>query len=427
MVFMKNRLSLNLSREQKKVFIALCLIGILYFCVFIYPNYHKGEGTTGWSLFSQDEYVVYPSFMRMMANVTNITHFWGDLVNHFYRYYGFPYSFFSVLVLLPARFILGESFYSSAQLNIFLLRQWINVIPITLAAGGLVFFQTRFKGFWRSVILFVFLLSIPEIFRSNIRWWHPDSLCLLSIALTFVFLLKDNYRLNTWFYLSAIACGMAVSTKWYGVFFFLTIPVYLLLVWQNRKKDLKKILFAGLVFVLIMGLTFIISSPFLFYTVPREEWFKIQFSKSGDIDTGYLQGDAFYYQKGLIFWKWTVENRYGQAWFISFLLLSVIIGCIWGKNRLQNRLLLAWLIPLGIYLVFFVAPKPSHYISPFMLPLFSSALTLFDVLPLWIRQKNKFSNLLLKGCVFLLVLIITQQFVFHFLTDFGLLTSIEYF
>jgi hypothetical protein len=424
---MKKRLSFNLSQEQKKVFFALCLIGILYFCIFIYPNYHRGESLSDWSLFSQDEYVVYPVLMKMMANVSNITHFWGDLVNQFYPYYGFPYSFFSVLVLLPARLMLGETFYSSAQLNIFLLRQFINVIPITLAAGGLVYFQTRFKGFWRSVILFVFLLSIPEIFRSNIRWWHPDSLCLLSIALTFAFLVKDDFRLKNWFYLSAIACGMAVSTKLYGVFFILTIPVYLWLVWFKRKKELKKILFAGLAFFLIMSLTFIISSPFLFYKAPREVWLKIQFIKSDDINQGYLQGDAFYYQKGLVFWKWTVENRYGQAWFITFLLLSVIIGCFWGKNKLQNRLLLAWLIPLGIYLVYFVAPKPSHYISPFMLPLFSSALTLFDVIPLWIRQNNKFGIVLLRVCIVLLVLTITQQFVFHFLTDYGLLTSIEFF
>jgi hypothetical protein len=427
MVVMKNKLSFNLSGEQKKVFLALCLIGILYFCIFLYPNYHKGESASGWSLFSQDEYVVYPVLMKMMANVSNITHFWGDLVNQFYPYYGFPYSFFSVLVLLPARLILGETFDSSAQLNIFLLRQFINVIPIILAAGGLVFFQTRFKGFWRSIILFVFLLSIPEIFRSNIRWWHPDSLCLLSIALTFAFLLKDNYRLNTWFYLSAIACGMAISTKLYGVFFFLTIPVYLWLVWLKQKKDLKKILYAGLVFLLIMSLTFIISSPFLFYKVPREQWLRIQFSKSGDIDTGYLQGDPYYYQKGLIYWQWTVESRYGQPWFIAFLLCSVLIGCFWGKNILQNRLLLAWLIPLGMYLVFFVAPKPSHYISPFMLPLFSAALTLFDVIPLWVRQKNNFGNVLRKVFIILLVLIIAQQFVFHLQTDFSLLTTIEYF
>ncbi len=424
---MKIKPVFDLSREQKKVLLMLCLIGILYFCIFIYPNFHKGEGTTGWSYFSQDEYVVYPYFMQMMAHVTNLTHFWGDLINNFYPYYGFSYSFFSVLVLLPARLILGQNFYSSTQLNIFLLRQWINVVPITLAAGGLVYFQTRFKDFWRSIILFVFLLSMPEIFRSNIRWWHPDSLCLLSIALTFVFLSMDNYKLRSGFYLAAIACGMAISTKIYGVFFFLTIPVYLLLVWLNKKTDWKKIVYAGLLFLLVMSLTFIISSPFLFYKTPREEWLKIQFSKSDDIAKGYTQDNPFYYQKGLVFWRWTVENIFGQYWFIAFLLLSVLCGCFWGTNKLHNRLLLAWLVPLGIYLIYYVGPKPSHYISPFMLPLFSSALSLFDVIPHWIQQKNKVGKVLQKVVIVLLLLIIAQQFLFHFISDYQLFNSVIYY
>ena len=293
-------------------------------------------------------------------------------------------------------------------------------------AGVLVYFQTRFKNFWYSFILFTFLLSIPEVFRSNIRWWHPDSLCLLSISLTFLFLLIDKYKLKTGFYLAAVACGMAISTKMFGAFFILTIPIYLFLVWLNKKSGWKRIVLAALLFLVIMSLTFILSNPFLFFNTPRAQWLEIQFSKTGELAQGYSHDNPYYYQKGLIYWEWTIINYFGQFWFIAFLFLSVITGCIWGENKLQNRLLLAWLIPLGIYLNFFVAPKPSHYLSPLMLPLFSSAFTFFDVVPHWVKNGKPFGKLLYKIMVAMLVLIIAQQFVFHFMTDFQLFNTVAY-
>jgi 4-amino-4-deoxy-L-arabinose transferase-like glycosyltransferase len=417
----------GINQEQKKTLFVLCLIGIIYFCIFIYPNFHKGEGNTGWSYFSQDEFTIYPYLMKMMGHVSSIPQFWGDMINNFYRFYGFPYSFLSVLVLLPVRLALGENFFSNTQFNIFLLRQLINVIPIILMAGGLVYFQTYFKNFWRSSILFIFLLSIPEVFRSNIRWWHPDSLGLLSISLTFAFLLIDKYKLKTGFYLAAVACGMAVSIKMAGAFFFLAIPVYLFLVWLNKKSEWKRIILAALLFLLVMSLTFILTNPFLFYEAPRTAWMNIQFSKTGELAQGYSHDDPYYYQKGLIYWKWTIINYFGQYWFIAFLLLAVILGCVWGENKLQNRLLLAWLIPLGIYLSFFVAPKPAHYLSPFMLPLFSSVFNWFDLGRHWIKPKNKYAKVLQIIVLVLVLLIIGQQFIFHFVTDYQIATSVEYF
>ena len=57
-------------------------------------------------------------------------------------------------------------------------------------------------------------------------------------------------------------------------------------------------------------------------------------------------------------------------------ILSLLSGCIWGPNRLLNRLILLWILPFSIYLFYFVAVKPDHYWLPVMLPLYSAALNI---------------------------------------------------
>ena len=81
----------------------------------------------------------------------------------------------------------------------------------------------------------------------------------------------------------------------------------------------------------------------------------------------------------------------------------------------------------GIYLTLFVAPKPSHYLSPFMLPFFSSAFTFFFVVPNWVKRGKPDGQYLYKIIIAVLVLTIAQQFVFHFLADFHLFNSVVYF
>jgi len=78
-----------------------------------------------------------------------------------------------------------------------------------------------------------------------------------------------------------------------------------------------------------------------------------------------------------------LNDWYGHPLFLGFLVLSLIAGCAWGPNRLLNGLILTWIIPFSIYLLYFVAVKPDHYWLPVMVPLFSVALNI----PLAIRER----------------------------------------
>ena len=71
------------------------------------------------------------------------------------------------------------------------------------------------------------LLSIPLVVTNDL-WWHPDSLAVLSVVVTLLFLDLDKQRFGRYFFIAAAACGVAIGIKYEGVFFALAIPIYLL-------------------------------------------------------------------------------------------------------------------------------------------------------------------------------------------------------
>ncbi len=58
---------------------------------------------------------------------------------------------------------------------------------------------------------------------------------MLFVTLTIFFLDRDRLRFGRNFYLAAAACGMATAIKLLGAFFFLTIPVVVILGILQRK------------------------------------------------------------------------------------------------------------------------------------------------------------------------------------------------
>ncbi len=75
-------------------------------------------------------------------------------------HYGYPFYALSALALLPVRLIYGAGFTEHMQLNLLILRQVISLLPMVIAAGVLVYLQTRFLSPWKSLVLFIFLLTI---------------------------------------------------------------------------------------------------------------------------------------------------------------------------------------------------------------------------------------------------------------------------
>ena len=361
----------RLEPQQKKVLIILILIGLVYFLAFIIPNLLIDKDDTS-LIHNLDEIVTYTYVVWMLSPADDIyeaVYTWFIYEDY---HYGYPFYFLSALVLLPVRLIFGANFQDHLPLNLLLLRQFISVLPMIISFILLVYLQTRFKSTLRSIGLFLLLLFIPTVIAYNIRFWHPDALVVLSVVLVLFFLDADRMRFGINFFLAAAACGLAAAIKLYGFFFFLTILAYLIAGLVTKRFDLKKAILYGSSFILIMSVVILLVNPFLFMSQPRTTMISTIQEKRGEMVSGYYgnaTGEAYSIDPlgSLLF----LEGGYGSLIFLAFLLLSLIACSIWEKDQYINRLILTWIIPLSIYLLFFSAYKSYHYWLPALIPLYS--------------------------------------------------------
>jgi len=412
-----------MDKKQKRNFRVIAIIGILYFILFIFPNASTMGSDNPIVYLHKDEFVTFPVVERMLQPSQNLSEAWGRLIIYGDYHWGYPFYFLSMLALLPLRIFQGNDFYNHTQVNILILRQVISVLPMILTAGVLTYVFTRFRKLGTSLFTYLFILTIPALVRNNIHWWHPDALMILSIALTFLFLDLDEHRLGKYFFLAAAACGFASAIKLYGFFFFLTIPVYLLLTWQRKRTAFKKICLSALLFVVVMLTVIVLSNPFLFYKGPREDMLATQSQKTIELSEGYSHEESLYYSLGPEYWQWTLNVSYGNPNFpiLLFLLLG-LAGFVFSKRYIY-LLLLAWIIPIGVYLLWFVSPKPDHYLMPLLVPLYATAATGFDIFSLgWKREKKLVQWTAYAGCV-IYALILIQQCVFQISTNINQYTT----
>ncbi len=183
-------------------------------------------------------------------------------------------------------------------------------------------------------------------------------------------------------------CGLAAATKLLGFFFFLTIPVYLLMARSKLGVAWKKIVQKALLFVCVMAAVIVLVNPFLWYEAPRNEMIAIQQFKQIEIKEGYTNGDPETYQKGPVYWKWTLENWFGSPFFLCFLIVSVIVGCF--HRMIFKRISIRQLVfSFPALCVVFCGAKPDHYIFPALMPIF---LTVLDVPQLLLEKWKGFRN-----------------------------------
>lgn len=372
-----------MTTVQKKVFWLVLGIGVLYFALFAAPNLVGAKSEQMLGATSVDEPVTYTYVVRMLTPAKDLKDLFSRWVIYGDYHYGYPFYFFSALVILPVRLIHGALFTNFTSLNLFLLRQLISVLPMLAAVILLVFMQTRFRSIWSAVGLLVVLLTTRALVRNNIQWWHPDALSILSVVLVLFFLQRDNLRFGKNFYFAAAACGLAVGIKLAGAFFILTIPTYLLAGVLQKSLSLPRAAVAAGLFCAAALAVLIVSNPFLYNSGARQELVKIQSFKTVELDQGYSQDAPQYYTKGPSWWTWTLSTWYGGLPFLAFITISLLVGCLWGPERLLNCLILTWVLPYSIYLLFFVAVKPDHYWLPILVPAFSAALTI----PLAVKNK----------------------------------------
>jgi hypothetical protein len=402
------------NRKKKTLWILLGLAA-LYFVVFIFPNATGAKDANMLSIFEVDEYAQYPHAIHMLTPGENLV---GSIRNFFiylHYFYGYPFYFFSALVILPVRLIYGQDWTRMTTLIVTLLREMINVLPMLAAILLLVYTQTHFRSRLRSVVLFLVMLLAPAVVVNDL-WWHPDSLVFLFVVLTLFFLDRDDLRFGRNFYLAAAACGLATGTKQLGLFFVLTIPVYLVWGVLEHRITWPKAARNGALFVVVMAAAVVASNPLLLLPQERAEIIATQKWQFAQTSTGILLTNSTpYFQWGS--YPEDFRVHYGELVFVLLALVGLGLGIARKETRRLNVLILAWAIPM-LYTILAMATRRTHYFLPVMLPLFSSLVHLFPTrLP---RLKERREALVQAGLRLAAVGLILAQGILFTVTDVGI-------
>jgi hypothetical protein len=68
-----------------------------------------------------------------------------------------------------------------------------------------------------------------------------------------------------------------------------------------------------------------------------------------------------------------------KAYFFFFAIFALAAGSFWGARQKLNRILLAWSVPVIVFLAYFSTMKSFQYMLPVGIPLYCGAL-LFPVI-----------------------------------------------
>ena len=351
------------SKTQHKIFVILVVLGLIYFTAFIPANYGGRV--------HPDEDVIYPDVVNMLIPGSTFSETLSDSYIISSWWYGYPYFPMSALTLVIPRIIFGNEFASQIKLNLLLMRQFISVLPMVASILMLIYLVNEFKNLWASIGIFMVLCFIPGVIHYNIRFWHPDSIIVLLILLTFWLLKRDRLRFGRDFYLAAFTVGLNAVIKVWGLFFFLAIGGYLLAGWLTKKLDFWKMARSGLFFVLVMVGSILITSPSIIipwnlktYISELQEYYPV-------MRQGYNEPDPQgVYRLGLPAWMVFFRMHFMQDFFFYFSVFALIAGSLFGTQKTLNRLLLAWCSVVGIFLVGWIAVKSFQYLLPLMIPLY---------------------------------------------------------
>jgi hypothetical protein len=356
-----------MDKEQNKNFQIIAAIGVGVFLFFITPNLKGAQNAAMLSAFEIDEFAQYPNLIGMLTPGPSLYQSIRNFLIYLHYFYGYPFYFLSALAVLPVKLIYGADWLRHTDVIVAVLRQVINVAPMVAAAGLLTYIQTRFRDTKRSVGLFVFLLLIPAVMVNNL-WWHPDGLAVLAAVLVLFFMDRDALKLGKSFFIAAAVCGVAVGIKYTGVFFALSIAVYLIWAWVTRKYSFQKVALAAGVFLGIMLLAVVISNPLLLFPQERAaliEYQKLQFQQTsmGILQTNTQPYFATDYPEDF-------RTHYGELEFLMMAFAGLFVGMFFSKKRWYYTVLLAFIIPM-ILTINFSATRRTHYFLPVILPLVS--------------------------------------------------------
>lgn len=346
------------KQKRKSIILVMVAINIIVFCMFLIPNTSGSKNIDMVRIFEPDEGEPISIVYSMISGGSTIKQALLKFLLYDYYHYGFPYFGYSAFLVLVAK-LFGQQY--NTQVIFPLLRQFVSVLPMLLAITGLTYFWTEFKRWLPTMLLYFSLLTIPAIV-GNMMWWHPDGIQLLFIILVMVFLKLDHWEYGKSFFLAAFFCGIAVGIKLQGLFFFMTIPLYLLVGVLQKDIKWKQLFLNGFIFVLVMVFGLWVSNPMLIYGGIRETYWQTLQKQSQNSQLGY----AILYPKGMQIFLVLIKDYYGGVVFYGLALLGSISGLFTKKRRLENLILLAWIIPQSIYLVSSVALKYQYLLGAFI-------------------------------------------------------------
>ncbi len=318
-------------------------------------------------IFEVDEYAQYPHVIRMLTPGETLYQTIRNFFIYLHYFYGFPFYFWSAVSLLPVK-LFSSVWPENTRLIICVLREMLSVLPMILSAGILTWITTKFKSTWLSASLFVLTLTMPAV-MDNYFWWHPDSLTLLFISLTFLFLDRDRMRCGRNFLLAAAACGAAVGTKYLGFYFVLSIPAYLLCCRIRKTISTRDLFIKAAMFVFVMALFILVSDPLLL--LPQERAEIIEIIKRQSI----MSGEGIFLQYHNVFWEngqfpsWVTQNYLRMFWLV--LSTAALVTGVMAKDHHRQTMSIIFLLYLITAFVINLNTAASrlHYLLPIILPL----------------------------------------------------------
>lgn len=382
-----------MAKQAKLIVLTIVIISIAALVFFSIPNSKASENLAMVTMFEPDESSMFPIIKQMVGPQPDLKH----TIYRFFAYgfysYGLPH-FAPSAVVYKILTLVGQG--DNMPVVMLSLRQIITVLPMLASLWVLVYLQDQFKS-WRSIALFVFLLSVPAVIQNGF-WWHPDGLVMLFSSLVIYFLWKDDRSYGKHFNIAALLCGVLVALKVVGFFFFLTIAMVLIWGLAEKKLTRKQFFQKAFLFLAIMAISIIAASPHLLVPIHRAFAFTILKREIFETSKGY----GIFYAKGLQAAWPTLTAFYGKAVFL-IITLAVSVWSLWDKQtRFLRALILSWFLPLSIHLLFFSHFKYQYWL-PVALPLFSN---LAFLLPIKTQDDAKSKNTTSLRLALLLVIIL---------------------
>lgn len=357
--------------QIKWVPLTLFLLAAAAFLILGIVNFRSSDNLAMVQVFQPDEATQLPFALDMIQDTTTLEQALRQFIFYKHYYYGFPFFAYSAIVLLPLKWL---NLLSNMPLTMLVLRQAVSVLPTLVALLLLVYMVDRFRTY-RSIVIFLFLFLIPGTFQNSL-WWHPDGMVLFLVALVLFLLWKAEGQLNRYFYFAAAVCGILTATKLIGVFFCLAIAIYLLRFFIKTRQA-KQTILSGVIFISIMVAAFLISNPFLLSEWARQDYYWMLKGQQQSLSQGF----QIVYAKGLTA-SLPVINQYYGSMILVFAVATAIFGIVSQKTRELSILIIAWVLPLTIYVTKF-SHLQYHYLLPVAIPLLLTLSFLFPQRDTW--------------------------------------------